>query len=152
MHIRNFPERFSLTTMEFTHAVGSLTFLMIPLDSISCSSFWTRSLNAEGSLRGGWTTGVASGLIANLSKRRFHGDGDGRSRFGLGRVLLRMANPIRSRSASRQRRENLYFGVVAKTWVNTAILNLFIIKFLKWNLFLVNSWLFTIVFRLASEI
>ena len=35
----NFPECFSLATIEFTHAVGSLTFLMTTVDSISISSF-----------------------------------------------------------------------------------------------------------------
>ena len=55
-------------------------------------------------------------------------------------------------SASQQRRENRYFGVVAKTLVNTAILRILILIVFKLLLFLDNPRMFTTVFQLAWEV
>ena len=63
-----------------------------------------------------------STALANLSSRRFRGDGNASSLFGLGRVSLRMAITNLLPSTSRQERENFCFGVVAKTYVSTPVI------------------------------
>ena len=45
-------------TMELTHTVGSSTFLMTPLFSMSINAFFTVLPNVAGILLGGFMTGV----------------------------------------------------------------------------------------------
>ena len=60
--IRSLPSGFSTTINEFTHSVGSVTFVMtFVLTSLSSSSF-SRSFSAWGTRRGEWIVGVAPSL------------------------------------------------------------------------------------------
>ena len=61
-YMRIFPFFFCVTTMLDTHGVGSVTGVMISLLTIVSNSILTMLRSATGSLRGGFTMEIASGL------------------------------------------------------------------------------------------
>ena len=63
-HMRSFfVLGFSMTTNEFTHSVGSSTFLITPVASILSRVSLHLSLMAAGRFLGGLTTGVTEGSL-----------------------------------------------------------------------------------------